>query len=164
MFNNPDFISDSLHHRLYIPMVAHPTIVITTFIHSAAAACVSCQEQGITSTLRDGNRTCPGEEVIFTCTLRGSLALAWRSPGYINNDNPLQFSTASTLGVDVPSMINGRITATATLTRNVIDNGEQVLVSTLRITATVDSMVTCSGTSGVAESIEFSISGTYNRV
>ena len=149
MFNKPDFISDSLHP---------PTIIITIFIRLAAAVSVSCQE--LTSTLREGNRTCLGDEVTFICTLRGSLALAWRSPGYIADGNPLQFSTASMLDVDVPSMINGRITATATLTRNTMDNGEQVLVSTLRITATVASTVTCSGTNGVTLSIGFSISGT----
>ena len=125
----------------------------------AAAVCVSCQE--LTSTLREGNRACQGEEVIFTCTLRGSLGLGWSSPGYINDDNPLQFSTASILGVDVPSMINGSITAIATLTDNTLDNGVRVLVSTLRITAIEASVVTCSGTSGDSANIDFSISGTY---
>ena len=137
-----------------------PCTIITSFIHVylAAAACVSCQE--LTSTLSEGNSTCPGEEVTFTCTLTGSLGLGWISPGYINNDNPLQFSTASTLGVDVPSMIDGRTTATATLTTNTMENGVRVLESTLRITATVASTVICSGTIGDSASIEFSISGT----
>ena len=157
MFNEPDFISDLIlvppyhyHYNFY-------TLIL------AAAVYVSCQQQGITSTLREGNSTCPGEQVNFTCTLRGSLALAWISPGYIADDNPLQFSIASTLGVDVLSMINGRITATARLTTNSMDNGEQVLQSTLRITATEASMVTCSGTNGDIESTFF-ISGTYNCV
>ena len=64
------------------------------------------------------------------------------------------------LNVDVPSMIDGRTTATARLTNNTLDIGVRVLVSTLRITAIVASVVTCSGTSGGTESIEFSISGT----
>ena len=134
-------------------------IIRTGSVHSAAAACVSCQGL-ITSTLREGNRTCLGEEIIFNCTLRGSVALAWSSPGYIDNDIPLQFSPASMLGVDVPSRINEMITATARLTNSILDNGVRVLESTLRITATVASMVTCSGTNGVSASIGFSISGT----
>ena len=138
------------------------------YTHLAAAVCVSCQQQGITSTLREGNRTCPEEEVIFTCILRGSpgvsvLGLDWISPGYIEDGNPLQISTESTLGVDEPSRINGKITATARLTTaKTLDNGVRVLVSTLRITATVNSMVTCEGTNGVTLSIEFSVSGMCN--
>ena len=64
------------------------------------------------------------------------------------------------IGANVQSRITGNITATATLTTNIMDNGEQVLQSTLRITATVDSMVTCNNISGDIGSIEFSISGT----
>jgi hypothetical protein len=128
-------------------------------VHLAAAVCVSCQE--LTSTLREGNYSCQGEEVIFTCTLRGSLGLEWRSPSYIEDGNPLQFSTASVVGRDTTSMINGMITATARLTRNTDDNGMPVLGSTLRITAAEASMVTCSGTSGGTESVEFFISGIH---
>ena len=131
-------------------------------IHLAAAVCVSCQQQGITSTLSEGNSTCPGDEVTFSCTFRGSLGLEWRSPGYIDNDNPLQLSTTSMLGVDVPSRIDGKITANATLINNTLDNGDRILVSTLRIIATVASTVTCRGTSGDVLSIGFSISGTCN--
>ena len=66
------------------------------------------------------------------------------------------------LGVDVPSMINGRTTAIARLTNNTLNNEVRVLVSTLRINATMASTVTCSGTRGDPASIGFSISGTYN--
>ena len=65
-------------------------------------------------------------------------------------------------GIDVPSMINGKTTATARLTTNTLDNGVRVLVSTLRITAAEASTVTCEGTNGVTLSIEFSVSGTCN--
>jgi hypothetical protein len=140
-----------------LPLLQH--LHVHVHVHVATAVCVSCQE--LTSTLREGNRACQGEEVIFTCTLRGSLALAWSSPGYIEDASPLQFSTASTLGRDVTSMINGRITATARLTRNTNVTGVRILESTLRITAVVASLVTCRGTTGDTESIEFSVSGTY---
>jgi hypothetical protein len=112
------------------------------------------------STLLERNYTCEGEEIIFTCTLRGSVALAWSSPGYIGDGNPLQFSAGSMVGVDVTRMIDGKITATARLTRNTNDNGVRVLESTLRITADVASVVTCMSANGGTESIEFSVSGT----
>ena len=134
--------------------------------HLAAAVSVSCQQQGITSTLREGNRTCQGEEVIFTCTLRdsSSLGFEWRSPGYIADGSPLQFPQGSMIGVDASSVINGRTTAIATLTNNTIDNGVHVLVTTLRITAVEPSTVICSGTNEVTLSIEFSVSGTCSTL
>ena len=68
-------------------------------------------------------------------------------------------------GVDVPSMINGSTTAIATLMNNTLDNGVRILVSTLRITAIVASVVTCSGTNGITASVRFFISGAciYNN-
>ena len=131
-----------------------------------AAVSVSCQE--LRSTLREGNHTCPGEEVIFTCTVRASstlpvLSLALSSTEYIGEGGSLQFSTANMLGdVETSTGMDGSITATATLTKNTDVNGERILESTLRITAVVASMVTCMrGTDGGSESIELSISGTY---
>ena len=57
--------------------------------------------------------------------------------------------------------MDGNTTATATLTNNTNVNGELILQSTLRIIATVASMVTCSDINGGTESIEFSISGIH---
>ena len=127
-----------------------------------AAICVSGHE--LRSTLREGNRTCPGDEVIFTCTVRGPsslpvLVLAWSSTEYVSRS--LQLSTANMLGdVETSTSMDGSITATAILTNITNVNGEQVLESMLRITAAVASIVTCSGTNGVTRSIRFSISGT----
>ena len=139
----------------------HTTI---TFHIRLAAVCVSCQE--LASTLREGNRTCPGEEVIFNCTIRGSstlpvLALEWRSAEYIGQDGSLQLSTADSLGAVEESVMDGIITATATLISSTNIGGMLILASTLRIVANEASVVTCSGTNEVTESIEFSISGTY---
>lgn len=146
-------------------MYLHDVLPAFPYIYVAVAACVSGQE--LTSTLREGNYTCPGEEVIFTCTIRGSsglsvFVLGWSSTEYIGQGGSLQLSTANMLG-DIRTSIgmDGNITATATLTNNTIDNGDRVLQSTLRITATMASTVTCSGTGGGTGSIEFSISGTY---
>ena len=131
-------------------------------IHLPAAACVSCQE--LTSTLREGNQSCPGEEVIFTCTIRGPstlsvLVLGWSSDEYIES---LQLSTADMIGhVETSTSMDGIVTATATVTNNTNVNGELILESTLRITAVEASVVTCiSSADGGTESIRFSISGT----
>jgi hypothetical protein len=127
----------------------------------AAAVCVSCQE--LTSTLREGNYSCLGEEVIFTCTVRDSstFVLAWSSTEYIGLGGSLQFSTTDGLGEVEMSMIDGSIKATATVTNNTNVNGQLILESMLRITAVEPSVVTCSGTSGAPADIRFSISGTY---
>jgi hypothetical protein len=91
------------------------------------------------------------------------LSLAWNSTEYIGQGESLQLSTADMLGAVERSPKDGNVTAT--LTNNADVNGELVLESTLRITAVVASVVTClSGVDGGTESIEFSISGTYNCV
>ena len=129
----------------------------------AAAVCVSCQE--LTSTLREGSRACPGEEVIFTCTVRGPstlsvIAVAWSSAEYIGQGGSFQLSTANMIGhVETSTDMNGSIIATATVINNTNVNGELILESTLRITAIEASVVKCSGTSGSPASIRFSISG-----
>ena len=145
----------------YNGSLRHTTM--TFHVHSAAV-CVSCQE--LASTLREGNLTCPGEEVIFKCTIRGSstlpvLVLEWRSAEYIGQDGSLQLSTTDSLGEVEESMMDGIVTATATLINSTNIGGVLILESTLRIVANEASVVTCRGTNGVTESIEFSISGTY---
>ena len=135
------------------------------YLHLAAAACVSCQD--LRSTLREGNRTCPGEEVIFTCTIRGPsnlqvIGVAWSSPEYITGQGgSLQLSTANMIGdIQTSTGMDGNITATAIVTNNTNVNGELILESTLRITAVVASIVTCRDLNRGPASIEFTISGT----
>ena len=127
-------------------------------MHVAAAIYVTCQE--LTSTLREGNRTCPGDVVIFTCTIRGSssLVLAWSSSEYIGQGNFLQFTTENLPGTIRTSVINGNVTATRTSNTN--DNGVSVLESELHIVADQSSTVTCTVANG-AMSREFSIAGKY---
>jgi hypothetical protein len=143
-----------------------PTMIPTLYIriHLAAAISGACQE--LTSTLREGNHTCQGEEVIFTCKIRSAtlsiLAVAWSSTEYIGQDGSLQLSTANMVGANETSTgMDGSITATATVTNNTTVNGERILESMLRITAVEASTVTCSSTSGGPASIEFTVSGTY---
>ena len=136
---------------------------LTLRIHLAAALCVSCQE--LTSTLREGNQTCQGEEIIFNCTVIGpltpsGLTLDWRSDEYISGS--LQLSIIDRLGTVSTSSMNGTITATATVTNAANVAGELILESTLLITAVEASTVTCmrGADGGGTASIEFIISGT----
>ena len=68
------------------------------------------------------------EEIVFTCTTRGSSILQWNSNEYISsNGNNIQVYNG-TLGSDVQ-----RGSAHATLVRAAFENGVLVLVSELRI-------------------------------
>ena len=120
-----------------------------------------CQQQQLTSTLREGNYTCQGEEVVFTCTVSDStlsvLVIAWRSDEYIGPDALLQFTTNDIQGENRTSMINENVIAI--LTRNTDDNGVLVVESTLRIIATMPSQVTCGVTNRDDVSSTFSVSG-----
>ena len=137
--------------------------IFALYIHVVVAACVSCQE--LTSTLREGNRTCPGEEVTFTCTVRGPsslsvIAVAWSSTEYIGQGGSLQLSTVDMLGhVETSIGMDGNIAATATVTNKTNVNGELTLETTLRITAIEASTVTCRDPNGGPASIEFTVSG-----
>ena len=139
-------------------------IIIHLHVRVVAIVGVSCQE--LRSTLREGNRACQGEEVIFTCTIRGPstlpvLVLAWSSTEYIGQGGSLQLSTVNMLGDVEASTMDGSITANATVTNNTNVAGELTLESTLRITAVEASTVTCmSGAGGGTESIVFTVSGT----
>ena len=124
-----------------------------------------CQQQQLTSTLRDreGNYTCQGEEVVFTCTVSDStlsvLVIGWSSDEYIGPGALLQFTTNDMPGENRTSMIDGNVTALAILARNTNDNGVLMVESTLRIVATVPSEVTCGVTNREDVSSSFSISG-----
>ena len=132
---------------------------------SLAAVYVSCQTL-LTSTLPMEKRVCPRDEIIFTCTVRGSLTLktlilAWNSTKYVGEDLYLQFTSSSKEGSTRSSMINTNVIAT--LTNNTVVNGVPMLESQLRVIVSKDtptSIVTChSLTSGNSASIEFHTPG-----
>ena len=119
-------------------------VVIAIIYNVAAAVCISCQE--LTSTLRDRSHACRGEEVYFTCIIRGSanspnLILAWSSTEYIGRGTPLQFTTATVPGENRTSVINRNVTATLISNANI--SGVPTLVSELRIIADQASTVIC---------------------
>ena len=100
---------------------------------------------------------CPGQVVVITCVTRGSFLITWRSIQYIGA-NRIEFSTNSNEGaVNVFSNIT-----TASLTRNAMENGVQVLESQLRIIvgSNVPSpSVTCARDSGNADSVTLRVLG-----
>ena len=47
----------------------------------------------VTSSLCDGEHPCPGQTIIYTCTVIGSEAIRWFSNEYIDpNGNPIEFA------------------------------------------------------------------------
>ena len=137
------------HGHFLVSFCMTSELVTSIQISTAAALCVSCQQ--LTSTLPEGNLICPGDEIIFTCIIKGSptltsLILGWSSSEYIGpiGLTYLQFTTDSIPGANETSMINGNVTAI--LTNNTVVNGVPVLESQLRIIANKDSStptVTC---------------------
>ena len=86
------------------------------------------QNVTLTSTLTDGLVAYGEQEIVFTCTTRGSSILQWSSNEYISRDgNNIQVYNG-TLGSDVQ-----RGSAHATLVRASFESGVLVLVSELRI-------------------------------
>jgi hypothetical protein len=97
-------------------------------------------------------------EVTFNCTVRGSqtlrdLVLAWSSPEYIGQGDPLRLTIEDTPGVNnMTSMVNGNVTAILTSNTNI--NGVPVLVSELRIFgADQTSVITCTSETNATSSI-----------
>jgi hypothetical protein len=104
-------------------------------------------------------------EVTFNCTVRGSLILtdlivAWSSPEYIGQGDPLRLTTEDTPGENKTSQINGNVIAI--LTSNTMIGGVPVLVSELHIIgADQSSVITCSSeTNGTSARTTFVSSGT----
>ncbi len=138
-------------------------IIIDLILAAVVHVHVSCQRQELTSTLREGNYSCRGEEVIFTCSVVDSslsvFVLAWSSNEYIGSGDLLQFTTDRSTGANDTSAIDGNVIATLTI--NTFDNetGVRTVESTLRIIAVQPSMVTCAVTDRQPVSQSFSVSG-----
>ena len=120
----------------------------------------------MTTSLPEGNDACTRNEVNFTCTIRGSpnltsLILAWRSPEYIGPQFALRFTSATTTGMIMTSMVNENVTAT--LTNSTMIDGVPVLVSELRIVAAnQDSTITCDSVTNTSSNMEeFFVPGMY---
>ena len=91
------------------------------------------QTVSIVTPLHNGNLACSGDQITFECETRGSSIISWASDEYIGQgDTLLQFSSAD-LAMTERCGVND---TKAILTANRIENEVQVLVSTLRVTAT----------------------------
>ena len=101
----------------------------------------------ITSVVPNQSLFCPREEVNITCVTRGSPTLTWTSNEY-NKDggNSLTLASFNQLGYSVRSPVNSDTIATLINKSNNTENGEQVLVSQLRIITLANfsiSSITC---------------------
>ena len=106
--------------------------------------------QMITNKPAEDDFQCPGQVLVFTCETRGSIIITWRSVEYIGA-NRLQFSDGRVVGNEESAGAT-----VANLTRNVVENGERVLESQLRITvgSTISSpSISCARDSGNADSV-----------
>ena len=109
---------------------------------------------------------CPGEEVTITCKTRGSALLAWASEEYIGaRGTRLEFATFNNIGDIRTSHMNPN--TVATLINKTVEDGVQVLVSQLRITAQSQFMnpsVTCTnGRFGTQNTTRLHILGMFHR-
>ena len=124
-------------------------------------------EVELIGTLPKGQSVCPGDVVIFICTIRGSpptltnLIFSWRSPEYIGMTELLQFTIFNMVEDIQLSMINEGVVAT--LTKNTNINGVPVLESKLQIIAsknfTVSTVVCHNWSSQTNASVEFNTQG-----
>ena len=98
-----------------------------------------------TSGIKDGRFACVNSTVIFTCEVRGSEGIAWRSDAYIGSGNAqLGYSAElQNVGETLPAPNNDQ--TVANLTRESRENGALVLESTLLVVASdsQNSSVTC---------------------
>jgi hypothetical protein len=119
----------------------------------------------LNSTLNADRIVVSQQEVIFTCTTRGSPILEWFSEEYIGTGGDrLQFPSINCIGVNKTSRTNPNTVATCL---SVILTGKTVIQSQLIITASIDhpqATVTCSNNGlGTTKNITFVTVGKSAR-
>ena len=124
-----------------------------------------CDCQEISDNPRIGQSLCPGDEVILTCTTRGSSLIGWRSLDYVSRviSNQLEFSEVNSQGAMRRSLVYN--STVATLTSNSVENGVRVLVSELRIIIRPDvtsSSVICVHDNTNENTITLQLLGMFN--
>ena len=105
----------------------------------------TAQQISSTSGIKDERFACVNSTVIFTCEVRGSEGIVWRSDAYIGSGNN-ELGYSAQLQKDVgETLLASDGQTVANLTRNYIENGVIVLESTLRVVASdsQSSSVTC---------------------
>ena len=132
------------------------------FINAATSCTVlNAQTISLTSDLQHGSVACPNSVLVFTCVTQGSLAIAWQ--GDYVGDQIGFLAVRHQVGDTSNSSSNPN--TVATLTRNYIDNGVQVLETKLRIFVSLSSAnpsVKCvHEDSGNTSSFPFQVLGKY---
>ena len=121
------------------------------------------QTVSIVTPLHNGNLACSGDQITFECETRGSSIISWTSDEYIGQgDTLLQFSSADPAEM---RRLDGIGDTVAILTVNRIENGVQVLVSTLCVTATSmypNPSVICIHGNESRSKANFSVIGKHN--
>ena len=98
----------------------------------------------LTSNLNDGNIAYNDETVIFTCIIQGyGTILTWTSNEYIGQGHVLEFASVDSPGRTATGSVNPTTTATLIRATTNPDTGVTVIVSDLRITASVQYHVSC---------------------
>ena len=120
-------------------------MLLSFILASVLLHLVSCQI--IITTLLEGNYSCPGQEIIFTCVTNGSVVVAWSSNEYIGTGGlQLEFTSRDSVGRRITSSSNPSTFAELTMRAEglVTESQLHIIVSRDIPMATV----TCSDVSG----------------
>ena len=122
----------------------HTTLFLYNITITANPSTTLARRTLVTSTLLEGNKTCSGQMVVFTCMIRGSSGLAWSSDQYIGSGGKeLLFDSSEYQEV---KHSREHPDTNATLTGVYMEDGAQMLISKLIIIASPSSsnpLVTC---------------------
>ena len=104
------------------------------------------------------NRLCPNQQISFTCLVKGSLIITWRSDQYIAMGSPLELSRSENIGFNRTSPMYP--STVAILTNKSTEDGVQVLESVLRIETRADIFnfsISCLHANGSSEIINLQL-------
>ena len=105
----------------------------------------TAQQISSTSGIKDEHFACVDSTVIFTCEVRGSEGIAWRSDAYIGSGNAQLGYIVGIQNVGETLSAPNNDQTVANFTKNRVENGVLVLESTLHVVASdsQSSSVTC---------------------
>ena len=107
--------------------------------------------------LEPGTSACPGEDVIFTCEVRGADTLIWSSNEYIgaeSNGSQLEFTTHDEIGARMNCSIDPENNYA------ILNQNDPYLQSDLHIRSNQSSRVSCRNiNTGSKQSIDFTVLG-----
>jgi hypothetical protein len=121
----------------------------------------------ITDVVPDQQLFCPGEEVLITCETTNSPTLYWISNEYCNVETGgIMLARFNRPGDEERCPVNPRTVATL-ISNNITENGEQILVSTLRITTCANfstASITCLSEDGSMNSTGVQVLGKHTTI